>query len=82
VTGILYISELLLIREVENNDGMLKVAVDFDKGLFKGENRGSMSLDDNFWEADELVTSEENDVLQEPFFEEEINKQFLIHILI
>jgi hypothetical protein len=40
VTGILYISELLLIREVENNDGMLKVAVDFDKGLFKGENRG------------------------------------------
>jgi hypothetical protein len=73
---------LLLIREEEDNDGMLKVAVDFDKELLKAENRGSMSLDDNFWEADELVTSEENDVLQEPFSEEEINKQFLVLILI
>jgi hypothetical protein len=41
-----------------------------------------MPLDDNFWEAYELVTSEENDVLQEPFSEEEINKQFLVLILI
>jgi hypothetical protein len=34
---------------VEDDQGMMKVAVDFYKELFKKEGRGDISLGDNFW---------------------------------
>jgi hypothetical protein len=59
---------------VEDDQGMLKVAVDFYKDLFKKENRGDISLGDNFWNEEEKVTPVENDMLTAPFTESEIKE--------
>lgn len=52
---------------VYNNNGMLNTAVDFYKMLFA-------SLEENFWEENEKVTLEENEILQAPFTEGEIKE--------
>lgn len=41
---------------VEDVDGMIKIAVNFYKDLFKYEKRESIKLGDKFWKENELVT--------------------------
>lgn len=53
---------------------MMEIAVDFYKNLFKKENRDDISLEENFWGEEDLVTNEENDFLEKPFSEEEIKE--------
>jgi hypothetical protein len=59
---------------VEDDQGMMKVAVHFYKDLFKKESRGDISLGDNFWKEEEKVTPIENDMLSPPFTENEIKE--------
>lgn len=44
---------------VEDDKGMLDIAVNFYKDLFAAEGKGNVSLGENFWGKDDLVTSEE-----------------------
>jgi hypothetical protein len=46
----------------------------FSRKLFGEEQREGLSLDDNFWEADEKVMLEENQWLEVDFSEEEIRR--------
>jgi hypothetical protein len=57
---------------VENEQGMMKIAVDFYKNLFKQESRGDISLGESFWSEGEKVTIEENNILSTPLTEKEI----------
>jgi hypothetical protein len=53
-------------------ESMSKYATEFYKKLFGREPRENLRLDENFWEEDEKVTNEENQLLQIEFSEEEI----------
>ena len=53
---------------------MLKLAVDFYKNLFGHEEKLDIHLDYSFWEEEDLITDEENDLLVAPFSEEEIKE--------
>jgi hypothetical protein len=53
---------------------MLKIAVDFYKNLFGKEDKMDITLDDSFWDSNELVMEEENKLLDQPFSEEEIKE--------
>ena len=53
---------------------MLDVATSFYKNLFGTEDKLNVHLGPSFWEEDDLVTNEENDLLQRNFFEEEIKE--------
>jgi hypothetical protein len=57
---------------VEDDQGMMRVAVDFYKELFKKKDRGEIFLDMSFWSEGDKVSQEENDLLSAPFSEEEI----------
>jgi hypothetical protein len=59
---------------VEDELGMMKIAVDFYKNLFKQECRGDISLGESFWSEEEKVTTEENNILLAPFTEKEIKE--------
>ena len=59
---------------VEDQKGMLDIAVDFYKKLFAREERGSVRLANDFWQPEDLITSEENDLLTMPFTEKEIKE--------
>jgi hypothetical protein len=59
---------------VEDDQGMMKVAVDFYKELFTKEGRGDICLGDNFWKEEEKVTAIENEMLTAPFTENEIKE--------
>lgn len=59
---------------VEDEQGMMDIAVDYYKNLFRFEDRGPLSLDDNFWEETDKVTITENELLSAPFSEEEIRE--------
>jgi hypothetical protein len=50
----------------------LKVAVNFYKGLFRCEDRGSFCLEENFWDLEDLVSSAEPEKLEAPFSDKEI----------
>lgn len=52
--------------------GMLEVASSYYKDLFGFEPGPNISLDALFWDNQDLVTSEENGLLEQPFSEEEI----------
>ena len=58
---------------VETNKDMLRVASDFYKNLFAEEERVDMALGPGFWDPEDLFT-EENDLLQKPFSEDEIKE--------
>jgi hypothetical protein len=60
---------------------MLKHAVEFYKTLFGKEPKENIRIGEDFWEEDELVTAEENAMLEAPFSEDEIKKQLMIHML-
>lgn len=53
---------------------MLQLAVDFCKKLFGPEEKLDISLDNNFWNFEDLVTDEENALLDQPFTEEEVKE--------
>jgi hypothetical protein len=57
---------------VHDTQGILRAAVGYYKKLFGREDRGSFSLQSDFWEAEDKVTPEENIALQAPFLEEEV----------
>jgi hypothetical protein len=59
---------------VEDQMGMLKIAADYYKNLFALEEGEEVRLGDDFWEEEDLVTHEENILLDAPFNEEEIKK--------
>jgi hypothetical protein len=62
---------------VDRIDDMLKVAVDFYKNLFSKEDKPNISLDDNFWDEQDLLTAEEVAILDAPFSEEEIHSAIM-----
>jgi hypothetical protein len=53
---------------------MSKHAVDFFNALFGKEDRVNIKMEENFWNVDELVTPEENEMLEASFAEEEIKQ--------
>jgi hypothetical protein len=59
-------------RFVYDTPKILKVAANYYKMLFGRESRGNFSLQGDFWEVEDKVTSEENETLQAPFLEEEV----------
>ena len=54
--------------------GMLKIAVDFYKDLFKYENRADIRIRDDFFSEEEKVSVEENVLLEQAFSMEEIKE--------
>jgi len=59
---------------VEDQKGMLDIVVAFYKKLFAREERGSVRLANDFWQTEDLITSEENDLLTMSFTEKEIKE--------
>ena len=53
---------------------MLEVAANFYKTLFAKEDRVDITLGDHFWDPDDLVTDEENEMLRRPFSMDEIKE--------
>jgi hypothetical protein len=51
---------------------LMQHVVQFYKKLFCKKPRENMSLDEDFWAEEEKVTSEENDLLEREFSEEEV----------
>lgn len=51
---------------VEDEAEMMKVVVDFYKDLFKREDRGNVTLREDFWDERDKVTVEENEMLTAP----------------
>jgi hypothetical protein len=51
---------------------ILSIAVDFYKNLFRKEDRGNLSLVDDFWDGDDVISAKECRILESPFSEEEI----------
>jgi hypothetical protein len=56
---------------------MLKVASNFDKNLFAKEDRMDISLDANFWDSQDLLTTKEVALLDIPLHEEDIYKNVM-----
>jgi hypothetical protein len=51
---------------------ILEVAVGFYKNLFKKKSRGNFSLEPDFWDAGDKVSTVDCEALEAPFSEEEI----------
>jgi len=66
---------------VSENKGMLGLAIDFYKMLFGYEEKIDIHLDENFWEENDYITAEENNLLEAPLSEEEIKEAVLGHML-
>jgi hypothetical protein len=54
---------------VDNQEDMIKIAREFYKNLFAKEQRENIALDQSFWDEEDWVTQEENDMLTAPFSE-------------
>jgi hypothetical protein len=59
---------------ITDKKGMIDHVADFYKTLFGREDRDNIKLPENFWEEEEKVIKEENDMLEAPFSEEEIKR--------
>ncbi|KAK1646516.1 hypothetical protein QYE76_064321 [Lolium multiflorum] len=57
---------------VEDNKGMLKIAVDYYKNLFCKETCLDIDLVDDFWDPEDLVSQKHNDMLNAEFSEKEV----------
>jgi hypothetical protein len=57
---------------IEDNDQMLNHAVDYYKNLFGPEPMSGVRLDADFWDDDDKVSIQENELLEAPFSENEI----------
>jgi hypothetical protein len=63
--------------ELEDNDSMLKHAMDFYKTLFSQEPKEGISIGEYFWDVVDKISSGENEALEAEFSEEEIKKAVL-----
>ena len=52
---------------VEDQNGLMDIALAFYKDLFKKEDRLHISLSQDFWGQEHLVLDNENDLLRAPF---------------
>jgi hypothetical protein len=59
---------------VKDQAGVIKIAVGYYKNLFAEENKSDICLGHNFWESNDLVTQEENDMICSPFSVDEIKE--------
>lgn len=59
---------------VHDTPAMLQIAINFYKNLFGKEDRMDINLDPDFWDPTNIVTDEENELLAQPFSEEEIKE--------
>ena len=59
---------------VTDTKGMLDVASNFYKNLFRSEERSGVHLNPSFFSDGEKVNTSENDILEAPFSEEEIKR--------
>jgi hypothetical protein len=59
---------------VEDNKGMLKITVDYYKALFSAEDRLDINLADDFWDENDLVSEEQNLILDADFSEKEVKE--------
>jgi hypothetical protein len=57
---------------VEDSKGMLKIAVDYYKSLFGFEEKLDMNLANDFWSEEDLVSGDQNRVLDADFSEKEV----------
>jgi hypothetical protein len=57
---------------IEDNKGMLEHAVEYYRKLFGKEPTSGVSMRQDFWEEDEMVTNSENEMLEAPFSESEV----------
>jgi hypothetical protein len=55
-----------------DNNSMLTHAMSYYKRLFGKKERSNVNLRDDFWEEDEKVSMEENQILESEFTEEKI----------
>lgn len=66
---------------VHDQDGMMRIALDFYKELFAKENKGNLCLSESFWSESEKVTAEENNQISASFTETETRRSFLVAML-
>jgi hypothetical protein len=52
---------------VDTQEGMMKVARDFYKELFAKESKEDITIGEYFWDEDDFISQEENDMLTAPF---------------
>jgi hypothetical protein len=57
---------------VEYNKGMLKIAIYYYKSLFGFEEKLGINLANDFWNNDDLVSGEQNRILDADFSEKEV----------
>ena len=57
---------------IADTKGMLKIASYFDQNLFRAEDKPNILLGPNFWDDQDILTEEENLMLEQSFSEEEI----------
>jgi hypothetical protein len=62
---------------VETDEVMLNDAADFYKKIFAKEGKLAVSLDNDFWDAEDLLTDEESSSLDAPFSEKEIHEAIM-----
>jgi hypothetical protein len=60
--------------ELEDNDSMLKHAMNFYKNLFREESKEGISIGEDFWDVVDKIYPKENEALEAEFSEEEIKK--------
>jgi hypothetical protein len=54
--------------------GIMKITKDYYKNMFSWESRGAAALGELFWDAEDLVTPEENIGLIAPFSKQEVKE--------
>ena len=59
---------------VEDQKGMMDIALNFYKHLFRREDKPRISLGQDFWRHEDLVSGSENELLTAPFSEGEIKE--------
>jgi hypothetical protein len=76
------------ITQLENNGktfndtpSMMNHAKDFYKKMFGFEPKSNISLSEDFWNVNEMVSSEDNEMLEAEFSEEEIKRAIYGHML-
>jgi hypothetical protein len=59
---------------VEDNKGMLNIAVNYYKALFCAKDRLDINLADDFWDENDIVSNEQNLILDADFSEKEVKE--------
>jgi hypothetical protein len=67
--------------ELEDNDSMLKHAMNFYKTLFREEPKEGISIGEDFWDAMDKISPEEMKFLKLDFLKKRLKRQFLTPML-